>query len=186
MRHEDHAGGRVAVRSAPPVSRARRHPAPVPRVPTRHSQATLRFVAGGALILALVSAAFGTRGFLEASSARSEVRAMRGSLSGLQHRVGMDEARAAGDRKRVRAVAAQIASARRQSARVASQLADVPNMMQGIRDRLAAFASCVPELQREISGIVVSWHMGPFKASPDYVTLADKAHLSKACAVGAG
>jgi hypothetical protein len=147
---------------------------------------TLRFVTGGALILALVSAAFATRGFLEASSAKSEVRAMRGTLSALQHRLGADEARAAGDRRRIRAVAAQVASGRRQSARVASQLADFPNMMQGVRDKLAGFAACVPELQREISGIVVSWHMGPFKASPDYVTLADKAHLSKACVIGPG
>jgi hypothetical protein len=93
----------------------------------------------------------------------------------------VDEAFAAGEQKRVRAAAAQAARAGRQSARVASQLADIPPQMQGLQGELAGWAACLPQLQREITGLVITWHMGPFKASPDYATLADKAQISSAC-----
>jgi hypothetical protein len=132
-------------------------------------------------MLALAGVAFGAQGYLQASSAESQARALSRTLADLQRRVSVDEVHARREQKRVRAVAEQVARAGRQSARVASQLADIPPQVQGLELRLAGYSACLPELQRELTGLVINWHMGPFKASPDYVTLADKAHLSGTC-----
>lgn len=179
MRQAEYGGGGGA-----PLARPRRRAVPSRLAPARHSQATLRFVAGGALILALASAAFGARGYLELSKARLQAQTLSQTVGALQQRLSVDERHAAGEQRRAHAAAAQAASAGRQSARVVSQLADVSIQMQGLQGELARSAACVPELQSEIKGLVISWHMGPFKASPDTVTLADKAHLSSACATG--
>jgi hypothetical protein len=182
MRNAVHGGGHAAAGGEPRVSRPRRRAVTVRRVPSKRGHASLRFVTGGALILALAGVAFGARGYLEASTAESQTAALRGTVSTLESRLSMDEARAAHEQKRVGAAAAQAARAGRQSSRVASQLADIPPQVQALQADLAWYSACLPQLQREITGLVISWHMGPFKASPDYATLVDKAPISSACA----
>jgi hypothetical protein len=132
-------------------------------------------------VLALAGVVFGARGYLEASSAESRTAALSRTVSTLESRLSVDEARAGAEQKRVRVAVAQAARAGRQSARVASQLADIPPQIQGVQDEVARYSACLPQLQGEITGLVINWHMGPFKASPDYATLSDRAQISSAC-----
>lgn len=178
MAHADHVGGRRAVRRRASLPRNR---VPPRRAASRFSQPALRFVAGGAVILALIGLAAGALGFLEAFGVQSQADALGRKVSALEQRLGLDEAKAANEQRRVSSISTQAVSAGRQTSHVASQLTDVAVQMQGFQDELAGYSSCLPQLQSEITGLVITWHIGRFKASPSYVTLLDKAHPKGAC-----
>lgn len=180
MRHADHLGGSATARNRGRLS-AREHVLPAGRPPPRHPQGLLRFVAGGALILALAGVAVGASGYLAATRAQSRAETLGQTVSSLVQRLRADERHAAAAQTRVRAIAARAAGTARQAARVATQLADVSSQMQGFQAEVGRYSSCLPELQAEITGLVIRWHMGRFKSSPAYVTLADKAHVSRVC-----
>lgn len=172
-------GGTPPPRRRPQGSRERpvrpaRRGLPLPRV---------RFVTGLALIVALAMATVGIQAYVRAGHQQSRITALQGELGRLQHRIEADEVRAAGDRRHVRSVAAQAESARRAVARVSWALQSVPSQAQvaGVRNQLADYAACIPQLQREVAGLHLSWTLDPAKPSNDNLRLSTTAPISASC-----
>ena len=105
-------------------------------------------------------------------------------MAALQQRLTVDEHGAASDRLHVRSVAAQATSARRAVARFSWALQSVPSEAQvaGVRNELAAYAACIPQLQSEIAGLGISWRIDPRKPVTDYFKLFTAAPITTPCA----
>lgn len=163
-------------------ARARRAPR-VRRSGRGYAVGPARFVTGVAVIVAVGTAAFGIEAYVRAGHEQARIAALQADLAGLQRRVGADEHGAAGVRQNVRKVAAQASSARRAVARFGWTLQSVPSEAQvaGVRNEFAAYAACIPQLQREIAGLGVSWKINPGKPSIDFFRLSTKAPISASC-----
>ena len=162
------------VRRAPRVRAARR----------AYPLGPARFVTGVAVIVALATAAFGIEAYVRAGHQQTRISALQADLARLQQRVTTDEHGAAGMRQHVRSVAAQASGARRAVTRLRWALQSVPSEAQvaGVRNEFAAYASCIPQLQREIAGLGVSWKVNPSKTSIDVFKLSTNAPISASCA----
>lgn len=160
-------------RRAPRVSAARR----------AYPLGPARFVTGVAVIVALATAAFGIEAYVRAGHQQTRISALQADLARLQARVATDEQGAAGLRRHVRSVAAQASGARRAVARLRWTLQSVPSEAQvaGVRNEFAAYAGCIPQLQREIAGLGVSWRVNPSKSSVDFFKLSTTAPISASC-----
>ncbi len=136
------------------------------------------------MIVALATAAFGVEAYVRAGHQQTRITALQADLTRLEQRVAVDEHGAASVRQRVRSVAAQASSARRTVARFGWALQSVPSEAQvaGVRNEFAAYAACIPQLQREISGLGVSWSVNPGKSSIDFFKLSTSAPISASCA----
>ena len=165
---------RMAARREPGVRRAR----------SRYPHGGARFVTGVAVIVAAATATFGIEAYVRAGHEQSRVAALQADLAALQQRVTTDEHGAASERSNVRSVAAQASTARRALARFSWALQSVPSEAQvaSVRNDLAAYAACIPQLQSEIAGLGVSWRIDPMKPSTDYFKLATAAPISASCA----
>lgn len=143
-----------------------------------------RFVTGVAVIVALATAAFGIEAYARAGHQQTRIAALQADLAHLQQRVGADEHGAASVRQHMRSVAAQASGARRAVARLRWALQSVPSEAQvaGVRNQFAAYAGCIPQLQREIAGLGVSWRVNPSKTSIDFFKLSTDAPISASCA----
>jgi hypothetical protein len=143
----------------------------------------VRFVTGLALVAALAMATVGIEAYARAGRQQARITVLQSELAGLQRRIAADEAGAATERRHVRSVAAQATSARRALSRVSWALQSVPSEAQvaGVRNELAAYASCIPQLQREIAGLGISWRIDPVKPSTDYFRLGTAAPVSTSC-----
>jgi hypothetical protein len=143
-----------------------------------------RFVTGVVVIVAVAAGAFGIEAYVRAGHEQQRITALQADLAGLQRRVDADEHGAASVRQRVRKVAAQAGSTRRALARFNWALQSVPSEAQvaGVRNEFAAYAACIPQLQREIAGLGVSWKINPGKASIDFFKLSTAAPISSSCA----
>ena len=169
--------------ASPPRSAARR----APRVRhARHAYAVgpVRFVTGVAVIVAVATAAFGIEAYVRAGHEQARVSALQADLTSLQQRVATDEHGAASERRNIRKASAQASSARRAVARFGWALQSVPSEAQvaGVRNEFAAYAACIPQLQREIAGLGVSWKFNPAKHSIDLFKLSTAAPISASCA----
>lgn len=147
---------------------------PLPRV---------RFVTGLALVVALAMATVGIQAYMRADRQQARIVALQAHLAGLERRVAADERAAAGERGRVRSVAAQASGARRAVARVSWALQSVPSQAQlaGVRNALTTYAACMPQLQREIAGLHLGWRIEAAKPSTDSFRLSTAAPLSPSC-----
>src|SRR5579884_2589402 len=116
-----------------------------------------RFVTGVAVVIAVSTAAFGVEAYVRAGHDQTRIAALQADLANLQQRVAGDERSAASERRHVRRVAAQASSARRAVAGFKWALQSVPSESQlaGVRNQFAAYAACIPQLQREIAGLGV-------------------------------
>lgn len=163
----------ATARQARPVRRARAYPL-----------GPARFVTGVAVIVALATAAFGVEAYVRARHQQARITALQADLTRLEQRVAADEHGAASVRRRIRSVAAQASSARRAVARFGWALQSVPSEAQlaGVRDEFAAYAACIPQLQREIAGLGVSWSVNPGKNSISFFKLSTAAPISASCA----
>lgn len=174
---------RRGARDIPPRSAARRAPRVRHR---RHAYAIgpVRFVTGVAVIVALATAAFGIEAYRRVGHEQARITALQADLASLQQRVAGDEHGSVGLRKDVRHAAAQAASAHRAVARFGWALQSVPSEAQvaGVRNEFADYASCIPQLQREIAGLGVSWRLNPSKNSIDFFKLSTNAPISASCA----
>lgn len=143
-----------------------------------------RFVTGVAVIVALATAAFGIEAYVRAGHQQTRITALQADLTRLQQRVAADEHGVASVRHRVRSVAAQASSARRAVARFSWALQSLPSEAQvaGVRNEFAAYAACIPQLQREIAGLGVSWRVNPGKSSVDFFKLSTTSPISGSCA----
>jgi hypothetical protein len=136
------------------------------------------------VIVALATAAFGIEAYVRAGHQQTRITALQADLARLQQRVATDERGVAAVRRHVRGVAAQASSARRSVARLRWALQSVPSEAQvaGVRNEFAAYAGCIPQLQREIAGLGVSWKVNPSKTSIDFFKLSTSAPISSSCA----
>jgi predicted phage tail protein len=144
----------------------------------------VRFVTGVAVIVALATAAFGVEAYMRAGHQQARITALQSDLARLQQRMTADEHSAASVRRRVRSVAAQAGGARRAVTRLRWALQSVPSEAQvaGVRNEFAAYAGCIPQLQREIAGLGVSWRVNPGKNSINFFKLSTNAPISTSCA----
>ena len=143
----------------------------------------VRFVTGVATIVAIATAAFGIEAYIRAGHQQSRIAVLQADLATLQQQVAADEHGAASERSRVRSAAAQASRAQQALARLSWALQSVPSQAQvaGVRNELAAYAACIPQLQNEIAGLGISWRIDPAKPSTDYFRLATAAPMSPAC-----
>ncbi|HJS96558.1 MAG TPA: hypothetical protein VJ741_19985 [Solirubrobacteraceae bacterium] len=143
-----------------------------------------RFVTGVAVIVALATAAFGIEAYVRAGHQQTRINALQADLTELQQRMTADEHGVAGMRRHVRSVAAQVSGAHRAVTRLRWALQSVPSEAQvaGVRNEFAAYAGCIPQLQREIAGLGVSWRVNPTKNSIDFFKLSTSAPISASCA----
>jgi hypothetical protein len=149
-----------------------------------HPVGPVRFVNGVAVIVALATAAFGIEAYVRAGHDQARISALQADLTSLQQRVATDEHGAASLKRNVRKAASQASSARRAVARFGWALQSVPSEAQvaGVRNEFAAYAACIPQLQREIAGLGVSWKFNPAKHSIDLFKLSTTAPISTSCA----
>jgi len=143
-----------------------------------------RFVTGVAVIVALATATFGVEAYVRAGHQQTRITALQADLASLQARVAADEHGVASVRKRVHSVAAEASGARRAVNRVRWALQSVPSEAQvaGVRNEFAAYAGCIPQLQREIAGLGVSWRVNPSKTAINFFKLSTNAPISASCA----
>ena len=172
-------------RGAPPssVSAAARRARWVRPARRAYPLGPVRFVTGVAVIVALATAAFGVEAYVRAGHQQARITALQADLASLQQRMTADEHSVAGVRQRVHSVAAQASGARRAVNRLKWALQSVPSEAQvaGVRNEFAAYAGCIPQLQREIAGLGVSWRVNPGKNSINFFKLSTNAPISTSC-----
>jgi hypothetical protein len=153
------------------------------RVRSAYPQGGARFVTGVAVIVTIASATFGVQAYVRAGHEQSRVAALEAEVTGLEGRLTNDERAAAAERSRVRSAAAQARGAERALARFDWALQSVPSEAQvaGVRNELAAYASCIPQLQSEIAGMSLSWRIDSAKPATDSFKLGTTAPISAAC-----
>jgi hypothetical protein len=147
-----------------------------------HGRIWLAMVA--AMIVASAGAAYGIRGATQASRSQTHIATLQSQVASLQERIAADERTAAGERRTLRTVAARAGEVQRSLQRVNWALQSVPSQAQlaSVRNGLAAYAGCVPELQREIAGLRLTWRIDPAKPAGDSFTLFSAAPVSASCA----
>jgi hypothetical protein len=150
-----------------------------------YPQSRLRFVTGLALIIAVAAAAFAAEGLTQDSRSRSRIAVLQAELTTLQQRMGADEHGAAGERLHMRRVAAQAIAAQRALGRVNWELQSLPteNEVARVRNRVTAYAACIPELQSAIDHLGINWRINPVKPNADYFKLFTAAPVSRSCAI---
>ncbi len=143
-----------------------------------------RFVTGVVAIIAVATAVFGIEAYARAGHDQTRIAALQSDLASLEQRVNADEHGATSMRQHVGKVAAQASSTRRALARFNWALQSVPSEAQvaGMRNEFAAYAACIPQLQREIAGLGISWKVNPGKTSIDFFKLSTAAPISGSCA----
>ncbi len=156
--------------------RRRRHPHEA------HGRLWLAMVV--ALIIAVAGAAWGAQGATQVSRSRSRIASLQARLASLQRRVAADERTASSERRQLRTVAARAGGVQRSLQRINWALQSVPSEAQvaSVRNDIAAYAGCIPQLQREIDGLGLSWRIDPAKPSTDSFKLFTAAPVSRSCA----
>lgn len=149
-----------------------------------YPQGRVRFVTGMAMILAVAVGTFGIEAYVRAGHEQARISVLQADLAGLQQRIAVDEHVVANDRHHVAQVAAQASRASRALARFSWALQSVPSEAQvaGVRSEFAGYAACIPQLQREIAGLGISWRVNPGKPSIDFFRLSTNAPISTSCA----
>jgi hypothetical protein len=148
-----------------------------------YPRGVLRFATGIVLIVALVAAGFGAASYSRAARSENRVASLQAEVAVLQQRVAGDERAAAGQQRHAGSVVARATAAQRSIKRFSWQLQSVPSQAElaGLRDQLAAYAACLPQLQREIHGLRLSWRIYAAKPSADSFKLFSSAPASASC-----
>ena len=141
-----------------------------------------------ALIVAAGGAAWGASAARQASRSRARVAALQSELVTLQQRVAVDERAAAGQARHLRTVAARAGGAQRSLQRINWALQSVPSEAQvaSVRNALSGYVACLPQLQREIDALGLSWRIDPARPTTDSFKLFTAAPVSGACATALG
>lgn len=61
------------------------------------------------------------------------------------------------------------------------QIASLQEKVGKIAGYVAAFVNCIPELQTEIGGLSINWHIVPLNASEDSFSVVNGQRISKNC-----
>jgi hypothetical protein len=109
-------------------------------------------------------------GLRQASRSAARVASLHADLQALQVRVAADEHAAASQRLYLHGVAAKASGAQRSLKHVSWTLQSLPTEAEvgRLRGELAAYATCIPQLQHELAGLGISWRIDPVKRSADY------------------
>jgi len=168
---------------APAAERSRRR-----RQTTRHRgraypRGVLRFATGIVLIVALAAAGFGAASYTRAARSEKRVATLQAEVAALQQRVAGDERAALGAQQHAGRLVARANAAQQSIKRFSWQLQSVPSEAQlaGLRSQVAAYAACLPQLQREINGLRLSWTIDATKPSADSFKLFTSAPASASC-----
>jgi hypothetical protein len=148
-----------------------------------YPRGVLRFATGIVLIVALAAAGFGAASYTRAARSEKRVATLQTELTALQQRIAGDEQAAAGAQRHAGSVVARANAAQRSIKRFSWQLQSVPSEAQlaGLRNQVAAYAACLPQLQREINGLRLSWRIDATKPSADSFKLFTSAPASASC-----
>ena len=169
-----HTATRPATRRAVPVRR-RRYP--------YEAHGRLWLAVFVAIAVAVAGATWGIRGATQASRSHAQIAALQTQLAGLQARVSADERIASSQRRQLRAVAARAGNVQHSLQRINWALQSVPSQSQigSVRDDVASYAGCIPQLQREIDGLALTWRINAAKPSSDSFKLFTTTPVSASC-----
>src|ERR1700728_64813 len=81
------------------------------------------------------------------------------------------------DAARIRTLQAQV----RLTDESETQITGLQEKVSKIGGYVAAFVNCIAELQTEIGGLSISWHVAPLDASEDSFNVVDSRQISKDC-----
>jgi septal ring factor EnvC (AmiA/AmiB activator) len=139
-----------------------------------------------AMGVAVAGATWGIRGATQVSRSHSQIASLQAQLASLRERVAADERTAASARQQLRRVAARAGNVQQSLQRINWALQSVPNQAQigSVRDDVAAYASCLPQLQREINGLTLSWKIDAARPSSDSFRLFTTTPVSGSCGAG--
>jgi hypothetical protein len=148
-----------------------------------YPRGVLRFATGIVLIVALAAAGFGAASYTRAARSETRVATLQAEVTALEQRVASDEQAAAGAQRHAGSVVARANAAQRSIKRFSWQLQSVPTEAQlaGLRNQVAEYAACLPQLQREINGLRLSWRIDATKPSADSFKLFTSAPASASC-----
>jgi uncharacterized protein HemX len=90
------------------------------------------------------------------------------------------------DTTRIHALQAQVrqvdaAETQTRLTEATSQLASLQERFGKVSSAVAGFVNCVPELQTEIGGLSINWHITPLDASEDSFSIANGRQISRNC-----
>ena len=162
---------RVSHAATRPAARGRRHPYEA------HGRLWL------AVFVAIAVAAWGIRRATQASRSHAQIALLQAQVAGLQERVAADERTAASQRRQLRRVAARASGVQQSLQRINWALQSVPSQSQigSVRDDVASYAGCIPQLQREIDGLALTWKIDAAKPSTDSFKLSTTTPVSASC-----
>jgi hypothetical protein len=165
------------------AERSRRSRQTTGRRPGAYPRGVFRFATGIVLIVALAAAGFGAASYSRAARSETRVATLQAEVAALQQRVAGDEESAAGDRRNAGSVVARANAAQRSIKRFSWQLQSVPSEAQlaGLRSQVAAYTACLPQLQREINSLRLSWRIDATKPTADSFKLFTSAPASASC-----
>jgi hypothetical protein len=148
-----------------------------------YPRGVLRFATGIVVIVALVAAGFGAASYSRAARSENRVANLQTEVAVLQQRVAGDERAAAGEQRHAGSVLARANAAQRSIRRFGWELQSLPSQAElaGLRDQVAAYAACLPQLQREIKGLRLSWRLYVAKPSADSFKLFTSVPASPSC-----
>lgn len=174
----------MSVTRRAPRSRPRRHHARPGSRPPYDAAGRLWVAILVTVLIAAGGAAWGAHGARQASRAQSHVAALQAQLAVLQRRVAHDERAVAAQSRALRRVDAHANGVQRSLQHINWTLQSVPSESQvaGVRNALGAYAACIPQLQREIDGLGLTWKIDAAKPGSDYFKLSTGPPISAACA----
>ena len=148
-----------------------------------YPRGVFRFATGIVLVAALAAAGFGAASYTRAARSESRVATLQAELAALEQRVAGDEQAAASERRHAGSVVARANDLQQSIKRFGWQLQSVPSEAQlaGLRNQIAAYATCLPQLQREIDGLQLSWRIDATNPSADSFKVFTSAPASAPC-----
>lgn len=178
-----------ATRRMPPrrARSAPRHAARSHRQRGAYPRGVLRFATGIVLIVALAAAGFGAAAYTRAARSEARVSSLQAQLAALRQRLAGDEQAAASERRHAGSVIARANAVQQSIKRFNWQLQSVPSEAQlaGLRNEVAAYtaayAACLPQLQKEINGLRLNWRIDATKPATDSFKLFTSAPASASC-----
>jgi len=168
---------------APAAERSRRCRQTTRRRRGTYPRGVLRFATGIVLVVALAAAGFGAASYSRAARSETRVATLQAEVATLQQRVTDDEKAAAGVQMHTGNIVKRANAAQQSIKRFKWQLQSVPSEAQlaGLRDQVAAYAACLPQLQREINGLRLNWRINATNPSDDSFKLFTSAPASPSC-----
>lgn len=134
-------------------------------------------------MLALASAMFTVQGLTQLSRSQARIAALESNVRSLGARIAADEHTATADRRHVNTVVTQATGTARAVNHLNWELTSVPTEAEvaHMRGELAVYNACLPELNRDVDRLAITWKINPTRPSMDYFKPFSSAPMSAAC-----